>query len=242
MRGIPSQEAAPAEATAGIETQESAPAANGKPAEGSATAETKPKSDGNASTSGQSVPPGTLTLTQEELDRRVQAETDRRLAKARQDEAARRKREELAQLRETDPWKYVSEEKRLEAEAAAEAKRQEDAVRLSQAHLEAIDRSVLDPLFDAVPTEARQQILQSMEPGVPGRAKAAERALQAIAAHYTERGVKSARESLAKDPVFVKEILARYGGQRQEPEHVPAVGASPAPFNMNDTIRAMRGR
>jgi hypothetical protein len=61
--------------------------------------------------------PSVLTLTQEELNRRVQSETDRRLAKWHADEQARREREQEQELRDNNPWEYVQKLKEKEAEA-----------------------------------------------------------------------------------------------------------------------------
>src|SRR5215203_2323528 len=52
----------------------------------------------------------TRALSQEELDRRVQAETDRREAKRAQEARARAKRE----LRDKDPWAYAEAERKDE--------------------------------------------------------------------------------------------------------------------------------
>src|SRR5215211_2068207 len=75
--------------------------------------EDEPKAEEPAKAEGASP---TLTLTQEELDRRVQAETDRREAKR----AAEGKAQQKRQLRESDPWAYAEAERKEEQGAEAE--------------------------------------------------------------------------------------------------------------------------
>lgn len=185
----------------------------------------------------------TLALTQEELERRVQAETDRRLDKYQREEAERRKREEKRRLRETDPYAYAALEKEEEAKSEALQRELANAHRMTLSTVETYDKSVLDPLMRAVPDADRQAILSSIQPGLPGRGQAATQALKVLENHWKQQGVAQARETLMKDQSFVKEVLAKYGGMRQEPDNIPAAAAPQGrSFNVNDSLRmAARG-
>jgi hypothetical protein len=176
-----------------------------------------------------------ITLTQEELDRRVQAESDRKLAKLQQDERLRREREEEAELRKNNPFEYV---RRLEQKEAELREQREETSRISgllDGTIHQYDRDVLDVFVGVLPNDVRQKILDDAEEGIPGRGKIAKGTFEALKKIWLNEGAKTARDVLAKDPTFVKEILARHGGQREEPDPPSrdASIASPEPTNSN---------
>jgi hypothetical protein len=181
-------------------------------------------------------------MTREQYERSVQAEADRRLDKFQREEAQRRKATEERELRENDPYGYVELLKQREKEAEVVGKQLKAAQDFAITNVRTYDSAVLDPIMAAVPTEDRQRILQSIGDGIPGRAQAAAEAMKVLHKTWRDQGRAEARKVLLNDPSFVKEVLARFGGQRQEPESAPAVASSGRSFNMNDLIRNAAGR
>ncbi len=186
---------------------------------------------------------GTLTLTQEELDRKVQAEADRRLDKFQREQAKIRKAEEERRLRDNDPYGYAQMMREREAEQVESQRKMKEVVEFASGQVREYDRQVLDPLFLKLPKEKQQEILSDIEEGIPARGKAATAALEALEKMWTQRGISEARKRLLEDQAFVKEVLARYAGNRQEPDPVPAVSSAPVALeDPNDYIRsAVRG-
>jgi dTDP-glucose pyrophosphorylase len=176
------------------------------------------------------------------LERRIQAEADRRLDKFQREEAQRRKATEERELREKDPYGYVELLKQREQEAEVVGKQLKAAQEFAITNVRTYDSAVLDPIMAAVPSEERQRILGSIGDGIPGRAQAAAEAMKILHKTWKDQGRAEARKVLLNDQAFVKEVLARYGGQRQEPESAPAVASSGRSFNMNDLIRGAAGR
>jgi hypothetical protein len=239
------QPEAPAEETATPESDGSSGASGSVPssAEGSTGQPNATASPTPEQTVAAEAARDTLVLTPEEFNRRVQAETDRRLDKFQREEAERRKREEKRRLRDTDPYAYAQMEKEDEEKTAALQSQLAEVHKLASSTVDTYDKTVLDPLMRAVPEAQRRAILSSIEPGLPGRGQAAVQALKALESHYTQVGIQKARETLMKDQSFIKEVLAKYGGMRQEPEHIPANGsAAPVGLNPNDSLRMARDR
>jgi hypothetical protein len=180
----------------------------------------------------------------------VQAETDRRLDKHNREEAARRQRaaaeaavEQERDLRRKDPYGYarMMEAKEVEMQAL------QHQLKFAQTHVLQIgaeyDRSVLDPIVTAVPTQARQALLQQTGDGIEGRGALVQASLKTLEKHWREQGYNEARKRLGSDQAFIKEILTRYGGTYPEPDSTPSIGAAPGgPVNMNDRLRIMAGR
>jgi hypothetical protein len=183
-----------------------------------------------------------FSVTPEELERRIQAEADRRLDKFQREEAQRRKATEERELREKDPYGYVELLKQREQEAEIVGKQLKAAQEFAVTNVRTYDSAVLDPIMAAVPAEERQRILGSIGDGIPGRAQAAAEAMKVLHKTWKDQGRAEARKVLLNDQAFVKEVLARFGGQRQEPESAPAVSSSGRSFNMNDLIRGAAGR
>lgn len=186
-----------------------------------------------------------VVLTPEELQRRVQSEADRLLAKRQADERAQREREEERELRQTNPFEYVRRIEAREQEQRETEKEAAKAVDLLSQQLTLYDRNILDPIVGALADTTRKKILESVQgDGIPGRQKIASEAISALRTQWIAEGRDTARANLMKDPSFIKEVLARHGGQREEPETSPATppGAASRPKTSNEAVNGwMRG-
>lgn len=176
-----------------------------------------------------------LTLTQEELDRRVQAETDRREAKRLQAAQAQRRKE----LRDSDPWTYAEEERRAEQEAESTAGLQHFLTGLSGEH----DRVAIDPLIEQLPKAERDRILrmEGAGTGLKGRKLLVTEAMKALEKHWKSEGQKEAERKLRANPAFRKQVLAESRGQTVEPELLPAMSASEADQTVSSLLRGHYG-
>jgi hypothetical protein len=153
-------------------------------------------------------------MTQEQYARSVQAEADRVLAKREADQRTKQAREAEQRLRKEDPFEYVRQIEDREAEEATRAQRMREATGLLEQQIHQYDRGILDPLMGALPDAARKKILESVKAeGIPGRAEVVKHTLGALRSIWQAEGRETARSSLMKDQTFIKEILARYGGQ-----------------------------
>lgn len=181
--------------------------------------------------------------SQEEFDRAVQAEADRRLDKHNREEAARRQAAQAQQqalaereLRQKDPYQYAQLMEQREQENAA----LQQQLQVAQRHVLALgndfDRNVLDPLVLAVPAAERARILENVPDGVQGRSHVARSAMQVLEKHWRSQGEADARKRLINDQSFVKEVMARYGGQRPEPESTPAVSGAVVTGGSEDAV------
>lgn len=195
---------------------------------------------------------GLITLTPEELARRAQSEADRIIAKRNHDERIRRDKEEEERLLNTNPFEYAERVKKKKAEEADLDKVREQASTAALSTARAYDTTVIDPIVLALPEDERNRIIASIDnlDGLPGRGTLITKSLQSLQALWKGEALATARETLLKDPSFIKEIMTRYGGQVPEPDHIPSDGA-PLEFQspeaeMNGWIRGaanqVRGR
>jgi hypothetical protein len=225
---VPAPQAPPASRTEGTEPERTGtPAPKQKATPGT----TLPARSPAAAPANQQPGQGGIVLTQAELDRRIQAETDRRLEKQRSDQRAREEREQEQRLRREDPFEYVRLLEAREAEQAEDQKKQQEAIGLLEQQLNHYDRGILDPIVGALPEPTRKKILSNVKAeGIPGRQEVARQSLTALRMLWNAEGREAAKETLMKDPTFVKEILARYGGQRDDgpPEVVAGLPPSSA--------------
>ena len=238
----------------GQKPERSAPSQRARrPASGNAQATTLPPSPGASAPQQHQPQPGrseAISLTREQFDRRVQSEVDRLLAKREADERTRQAREEEQRLRDEDPFEYVRTVKQREAEQAQAQHRVKEATTLLEEQLTRYDRGILDPLVGALPEPVRKKVLDSVTAeGIPGRVEVAKATLGALRSLWQAEGRETARTALMKDQTFIKEILARYGGQANgnghtSPEVVsglpPASSARPRDSNgaVNDWMRS----
>lgn len=175
--------------------------------------------------------PSAVTLTQEELDRRVQAETDRREARRLQAQRAQARRE----LRDTDPWQYVEQERAEEQQMLTQGQVQGFLQNIGVEH----DRVSIDPLFLALP-KAEQQRIQNMEGaghGLQGRKLVVTETLKALEKHWKAEGAKDAENKLRRNQAFRKQLLAEARGQSTDPDLLPAVSSSEADRTVSSLLR-----
>lgn len=220
----PAREAPPASRTEGTEPERpgtpapapAAPPATTLPGRASPQA---PQSAGQSSS---------VTLTPDELNRRIQSETDRRLEKQKADEEARSKREAEQRLRREDPFEYVRLLEQREADQQSEEAKLKDSVGLLEQQLFHYDRGILDPIVGSLPEPTRKKILESVKAeGIPGRQEVARASLAALRSMWNAEGRDTAKAALMKDEKFIKEVLARYGGQRTEGPPEVSAGLPP---------------
>ena len=180
--------------------------------------------------------PATLTLTEDELEKRIQAETDRREAKRQQEAERKRAAEERKRLREEDPWAYVEQEKQQEQVEAANQTWQDTLGNVVRSY----DEATLTPLLEALPEADRARLVADEsinKPGLDGRKAFA----AALRKEIEKQALKAAEQRLRKNPAFRQELLAELRGTDDEPDEIPARGPS-RPQDMNALIRGALGR
>lgn len=179
--------------------------------------EPEPEAEDSSEAEGAS---GKLVLSQEELDRRVQAETDRREAKRMAEVRARQRKE----LRDKDPWAYAEEERKAEQEYESNTHVQSFLQGLSGQH----DRVTIDPLMERLPDSERERILkmEGAGAGIQGRKLLVTEAMKALEKHWKAEGAKDAERKLRSNPAFRKQVLSEIRGGAVEPDLLPAYGSS----------------
>jgi hypothetical protein len=189
--------------------------------------------DGEPSQPGSTSKP--LSLTQEELERRVQSETDRREAQR----AARQRAEERKKLRDEDPWAYAEQERQAEQAQEQNASVTSFFANVGTQH----DRVAIDPLMEALPLTERQRImaLQGAGVGLDGRKLVVNEALKALEKKWKADGEREAESKLRRNQAFRKQVLAETRGQFVEPELLPASSGSSADKKVADILRDYYG-
>ena len=161
-----------------------------------------------------------LQLTQEELDRRVQAETDRRETKRAKEaqEAQRRK------LRDEDPWQYAENERKAEQATVAGEQVNSLLAQIGAAH----DQHTIDPLITALSEGERKRILalEGAGQGLDGRKLIVTETLKALEKHWKAEGAKEAELKLRGNAAFRKQLLAESRSGLSEPEFLPSGNGS----------------
>ena len=175
--------------------------------------------------------PSTLSLTQEELDRRVQAETDRREAKRLQTANAERRRK----LRDEDPFAYADEDRKSEQLGTANQQVTDFFGNISREH----DKVSLDPLVMSLPDAERKRILglEGAGVGLDGRKLVVTEALKSLERHWKAEGKKEAEASLRRNPAFRKQILGESRRGMSEPEFLTGGAASPSDSSVSNLLR-----
>jgi hypothetical protein len=174
------------------------------------------------------------------LQRQVQSEADRILAKRLADERLRQQQDEERRLRQEDPLEYVRriEEKEKELEET-QAKLRESSTLLDQ-QLFTYDRQILDPVLGSLPDALRDRVIKASNPqGIEGRAGMLKNALSALRQVWQAEVKDSVKDSLMNDQLFVKEVLARYGGVPKgeiEPAAPSSRASNGAPTSGNDAV------
>jgi len=186
----------------------------------------------------ESAADGQRTLTDEEVQRLVQAETDRR-------EAARNKAfrdEERKRLRDEDPWEYAEQERAAEAAAQQETQLNDLLQGFAQAH----DKVTLIPLLDTLPEPERNRVLAlpGAGQGAEGRELITREAMKSLEKHWRDQGAKDAEQKLRRNPSFRKQVLAEMNGGISEPDILPPLGHTPVGWStdeVNDMLRQQVG-
>jgi len=175
----------------------------------------------------------TLTLTQEELDRRIQAETDRREAKRAAQQLADRRRK----LRDEDPWAYAEEDRKAET---TEQSNEQVATLFSSIGAEH-DKYTLDPLVQSLSNADRDRILalEGAGLGLDGRKLIVTEALKALEKHWKAEGAKEAEGRLRRNPAFRKQLLGEIRANSVEPAFVGggAAASSESDHSVSDILR-----
>lgn len=176
--------------------------------------------------------PKTLTLTEQELDRRVQAETDRREAKRQRDRAEQERKDREAQIErkldprspDFDPYGGAEERDKLKQQERADQSFSGFLQSVSKEH----DSATLDPVMAALPEPERNRILQLEGAGVglEGRKLIMAEGLKALEKHWKAVGRREAEESLDQNPSLRKRLFHEFRGEVEEPELVPGNGAA----------------
>src|SRR5580765_1157148 len=176
-----------------------------------------------------------LSLTQEELDRRVQAETDRREAKR----AAEQRAESRKKLRDEDPWAFAEQERKAEQEAEQSQGLQSFFANVGTHH----DRIAIDPLMEALPVKERTRIMEieGAGRGLDGRKLVVTEALKALEHQWKAEGEKVAEAKLRRNQAFRKQLLSEIRGNAAEPELLPAYQGSDADKTVSDIFRDYYG-
>jgi hypothetical protein len=176
-----------------------------------------------------------ITLTQEELDRRIQAETDRREAKrATQAQAERRRK-----LRDEDPWAFAEEERKAEQIAHLDQQNGEILGNIGATH----DRFTVDPVVLALPQAERNRIMaiEGAGLGLEGRKLIVEEGLKALEKHWKAEGAKDAEDKLRRNPAFRKQVLNEFRRGMSEPEFMGSGAPSANDKNVSNLLRGQLG-
>jgi len=172
-----------------------------------------------------------ITLSQEELDKRIQAETDRREAKRANDAKAAERRK----LRDEDPWAFAEQERQAEKVAEQDAGTTALLSNLGATH----DRFTLDPLVEQLPEAERQRILglQGAGSGLEGRKLIVTEGLKALEKHWRAEGAKDAEDRLRRNPAFRKQVLNEFRRGLTEPEFLGSGAPSAADRSVSNLLR-----
>jgi hypothetical protein len=196
-----------------------------------AARETEPEAEDSSEPTGQ---PSKLVLSQEELDRRVQAETDRREAKRAQEARARARKE----LRDSDPWAYAEEERKDELLGQTNEQLVQFFSNVGTEH----DRYAIDPVVELLPQADRERIMkmENAGRGLEGRKLVVKESLKALEKQWKAEGAKDAERKLRSNPAFRKQVLSEIRGGTVEPDLLPAYGSSPS--TADQTVSALLRR
>jgi hypothetical protein len=176
-----------------------------------------------------------LTLSQEELDRRVQAETDRREAKRAQEARVAQRR----RLRDEDPWAYAEQERQAEQHEVSSGAMQGFLATVGTEH----DKVAIDPLVEALPKEERERILklEGAGQGLAGRKLLVGEALKSLQRQWKAEGEREAERKLRGNNAFRKQVLRDSRSDVAEPELLPALSSSAADAKVSDILRGFYG-
>lgn len=194
------------------------------------------ETDSNQEASGEGRTSERISLTQEELDRRVQAETDRRESKRLNEARAAERR----RLRDEDPWAYAEQDRSAEQMANSNAQVSTLFQQIGAEH----DKYSLDPLVMSLPEAERARILklQGAGVGLDGRKLIVEEGLKALEKHWKAEGAKDAEDKLRRNPAFRKQVLGEFRRGMAEPEFIGSGPTSEAEHNVSNILRGGMSR
>lgn len=178
----------------------------------------------------------------EEFNRKVQAEVDRR-------ESVRYQRAEVQfeeKLRRENPTEYA----RYKEQQADQGRTASALSQTLRQMSEGFDAAAVKPLMDALPDEARSEVLKKAENvhGLPQRQLLVDEGLKALRKHLYDEGYKkgqeAAQKNLRRSKSFRDELMSELRGAEDEPEHVNGNGTAggDTDWDMNDWMRSMTGR
>lgn len=195
---------------------------------GTAPQEAQNESQDTASAGAASKP---LSFTEEELERRIQAETDRREAKRNAEARAKAKRE----LRDKDPFAYADLERTEEQVQDQTVGVQQFFANIGTAH----DRIAIDPLVQRLPEAERNRILaiEGAGAGLEGRKLVVTESLKALEKHWRAEGAKEAEAKLRRNSAFRKQVFSEFRGSTPEPELLP--GRASESSDADETVSAL---
>jgi len=194
--------------------------------------ETATEGGESAEAGGASKP---LSLTQEELDRRIQSETDRREAKR----AAEQRAAERRKLRDEDPWAYAEQERQAEQTQVQDTQVASFFANVGVEH----DRHSIDPLMEMLPVPERERIMkiEGAGKGLAGRKLVVQEALKSLEKHWKTQGEREAEGKLRRNSAFRKQVLAESRGMAVEPELLPSIGPSAADRKVTEILKDYYG-
>lgn len=197
------------------------------------TPEASSEDEERSSTGG---PSGKQTLTQEELDRRVQSEVDRREAQR----AARERAEARKKLRDNDPWAFAEEDRKAEQAVEQTQGLASFFATIGSQH----DRVAIDPLMDLLPVSERERImrLEGAGTGLEGRKKVVTEAIKTLEKHWKAEGEREAERRLRGNSAFRKQVLAEGRRNVVEPELLPSASGSASSHKISDLLRGYYGQ
>jgi hypothetical protein len=166
----------------------------------------------------------TVNLTQEELDRRIQAETDRREARRQQMTAQQQQFESRRKLRDEDPYAYAEQERQAEARQQYDQNFNSILGQVGVQH----DRAVIDPIVLSLSESERNRIMaiEGAGVGLEGRKLVVSESLKALEKQWKADGARAAEARLRKNPAFRKQVFGEQRGSQPEPDLLPASGGS----------------
>jgi hypothetical protein len=236
----PSQDAQPSDVGSPEPSTSDEPKGGSSPGWFSRLFNRQPAQEAGPDDGGEQATPGgasrKLTLSEEELKRRVQAEADRRDY----DRQQRQKAEERKRLRDEDPWAYAEQERQAE-----KAQEQDQGLTTFFANVGVQhDRIAIDPLMEMLPLQERQRIMkiEGAGRGLEGRKLVVTEALKSLERHWKAEGEKQAQDRLRSNSAFRKQVLSEARGGIAEPDLLPAFsGPSSADKKVADILRDFYG-
>lgn len=177
-----------------------------------------------------------LNLTEEDLERRIQAETDRREARRQQASAAEARRK----LRDTNPFEYAQQEREQEQQLVQGQQFNQLLGSVGLHH----DRAVIDPIVMSLDDKERDRIMALPNAGVglDGRKLVVTETLKALEKKWKAEGAAQAEARLRKNPAFRKQVFTEQRGTITEPELLPSSGSVEGGSDVSTLLRRAIGR